>query len=227
DVRAAKWGDYILWIPLFLVFAVGMPFFYLPTTPSGRVLFLKTPAVGCQPDGSFRTDDDYSPWDVLGFFKITMRFGSLTFTQAKIIDVVWDTVIGRMGQSLMAYYCWIAFSSYVRVSMESKPVTYNTYFTTHLESSASVRSTLKMMRDFSTRKGLRSRIAMAIIILDLLFMLAWPTLASIMTGYTSEEASFVRDSAGNLITTTQINTLAYVIHDGWRVNVSGDYLVTY
>ncbi len=50
----------------------------------------------CQPDGSFSVLDDepFSYWSSSGFFQITLGFGELTFTQAKVIDLVWDIVIG-------------------------------------------------------------------------------------------------------------------------------------
>ena len=46
----------------------------------------------CQPDSTFRDDDDYSNWDLSGLFQINLRFGSLSFTQAKVVDVAWDVV---------------------------------------------------------------------------------------------------------------------------------------
>lgn len=45
---------------------------------------------GCQPDGTFGRPSDYNAWGISGFFQITLRSGSLTFTEAKIIDVIWD-----------------------------------------------------------------------------------------------------------------------------------------
>lgn len=111
--------------------------------------------------------------------------------------------------------------------MESEPVTFDTFFTTHLEEAASITSTAKMMRDFSKRRRLRSKVAMAFIIVTMLFVLAWPTLASSMTGYAPAEEAFVLDLQQNLVPMNKINTVAYVVHDGWRVNLTGDHLVAY
>jgi hypothetical protein len=48
---------------------------------------------GCQPDGTFSPFvDAYSSWSSAGIFQITMGFGELSFTEAKIIDIVWDVV---------------------------------------------------------------------------------------------------------------------------------------
>ena len=47
----------------------------------------------CLPDGTFSIyQDSYNAWSISGFFQVTMRFGDFTFTQAKVIDVVWDIV---------------------------------------------------------------------------------------------------------------------------------------
>lgn len=47
----------------------------------------------CRPDGSFSVlGNGYNPWFMTGFFQITLGFGPLSFTQAKVIDIVWDIV---------------------------------------------------------------------------------------------------------------------------------------
>jgi hypothetical protein len=47
----------------------------------------------CLPDDSFSVDPaEYRYWSKSGFFQITLGFGSLTFTQAKAVDVIWDVV---------------------------------------------------------------------------------------------------------------------------------------
>ncbi|KAH6677005.1 hypothetical protein F5X68DRAFT_235180 [Plectosphaerella plurivora] len=147
--------------------------------------------------------------------------------EAKLIDMAWDVVIGRVGQSIMAYYSWKAFSAYIKISMESSPVTFDTFFATHLEQAASFESTLKMIRDFSTRKSLRSRVAMVSIIMTMAFVLAWPTLAAAMTGYTTAETAYFSDKDQKLTSLAEIYPVAYVIHDGDRVGLFRDYLVAY
>lgn len=47
----------------------------------------------CKPDDSFTPfANDYSPWGSSGFFQITLAFGPLDFTPAKVIDICWDVV---------------------------------------------------------------------------------------------------------------------------------------
>jgi hypothetical protein len=127
----------------------------------------------------------------------------------------------------MALYSWKAFSTYIRSSMHTGPVTYGSYITVFLESEASLWSTYRITRDFATRRELRSRLAMVCIVMTMVYVLAWPTLASAMTGYTSTSGAFVLDSENNFMSFASFTPVAYVIHDGWRVNLTGDYLVPY
>ncbi|KAH7142700.1 hypothetical protein B0J13DRAFT_503038 [Dactylonectria estremocensis] len=224
DLRAAKWGRGALWFLLLLwTLTLVCVVITIPIISSLAVVDVSA----CRPDGSFSPYTGYSFWDFSGFFQITLPFGSLTFTQAKVIDIVWDLAVGRAGQSILAYYSWNAFSSYVRSSMATGPVTFDTFFTVYLEDEASLRSTAKMMRDFSTRRGLRSKLAMTFFIIAMIYVLAWPTLAGAMTGYTSANGAFVIDNQQNLISFSSFTPVAYVIHDGWRLNLTGNHLVSY
>lgn len=45
----------------------------------------------CAPDGSFSLEPT-NPWKLQWAFQITLGFGSMNFTQAKIVDVAWDIV---------------------------------------------------------------------------------------------------------------------------------------
>jgi hypothetical protein len=99
DLRNARWGDGLLWIPLYLVL---VPIYVqltlmltseIPARSSGRrYLHPEMQLPDCQPDGTFGYNSDYNIWDIAGLFQIELRYGSLSFTQAKIIDVVWDVV---------------------------------------------------------------------------------------------------------------------------------------
>jgi hypothetical protein len=47
----------------------------------------------CLPDGSFSMKPYlYNPWAISGAFEITLAFGTLSFANAKLIDVIWDVV---------------------------------------------------------------------------------------------------------------------------------------
>ncbi|RYC58451.1 hypothetical protein CHU98_g7765 [Xylaria longipes] len=180
----------------------------------------------CRPDGTFSIYNDYSPWGIAGFFQINVAFGSLTFTQAKVIDTVWDVVVGRVGQSILAFFLWQSIANYVTVSMETKPTTYAVFFILFLHDGPSFLSICRLLQNFVRYRGLRSKLSTAWILLSMIFVLAWPTLISAMSGYTPETDAYAQDIDGNLVKFTEFRLLNYVIHDGWRIGLDGDYPVT-
>lgn len=204
----------------------------------------------CQPDGSFQIDPgSFGYWSKSGFFQITLGFGVLTFTQAKAIEIIWDIVsftslfrsnisrpwnskliltqgFGRGGQALIALASWRVFASYLTVSMERTPVTFSTYRTIFMKHQSLATAIPRVARGFSVRLSLQSRTAMFFIIITMTFVLVFPTLGSAMTGYSGNVKPFVTDKSGNYVPFTSFQYLLYVIHDGWRVNETGDFAVS-
>lgn len=89
-----------------------------------------------------------------------------------------------------------------------------------------VYSTARLIRDFTTRKGLQSKWAMVFMILSSVFILLFSTLASAMTGYTANVVSQVRDYRGNAIPFENFNYLLFTIHDGDRIGLGRDFYET-
>ncbi|KAF2676643.1 hypothetical protein K458DRAFT_379709 [Lentithecium fluviatile CBS 122367] len=182
----------------------------------------------CTPDGAFRLyPRSYSYWSRSGVFQITLRYGELSFGLAKFIDVAWDIVFGRGGQAVLAVASWSVFRNYVTTSMEVAPVTYNSFRVVFLETGPTLFSIGRLMRDFSVRKGFQSKIATAFILATMIFTLAFPTLASAMTGYTAALKAYVPDHQNaNYIRFDKFEPAVYMIHDGDRINKTKDFVVT-
>ncbi|KAE9572776.1 hypothetical protein CGMCC3_g11228 [Colletotrichum fructicola] len=182
----------------------------------------------CQPDGSFNIFmNEYDWWAASGFFQITMAWGTMTFANAKFVDVAWDVVFGRGGQALLAWISWSIFSDYVTTSMEVSPVTYETFWTVFLDGSPTFWSTWYLMRDFSRSHGLRSRFAMVFMVVVAIFILLFPTLGSAMSGYQANSGAFIRGADGEMLKFSDFDMIVYIIHDGDRVNLTKDYPVTF
>jgi hypothetical protein len=49
----------------------------------------------CNPAGTFSSFDRYNPWATSGICQMTLGFGSLTFSNVKLIDVNWDVAVSR------------------------------------------------------------------------------------------------------------------------------------
>lgn len=126
----------------------------------------------------------------------------------------------------MAYMSWRTFAIYVTTSLELAPVTYTVFFTIFLKREPCIYSTFNTTRSFISRRGLRSKIAMVFMIWSMLFIMVWPTIAGAMTGYTTNRESLIFDYKGHYIPFREFQPIAYVIHDGWRVNLTGNYIVS-
>ena len=98
----AKWILFFIWLstlmyltPLLALWGTGLVTPWGPRLVTGNPLFSSSFSgeSACQPGGNFNPfPDTYTAWTSAGFFQISMAFGSLSFTEAKVVDVVWDLV---------------------------------------------------------------------------------------------------------------------------------------
>ncbi|EFQ29676.1 uncharacterized protein GLRG_04820 [Colletotrichum graminicola M1.001] len=182
----------------------------------------------CQPDGNFDVfQNAYNLWSASGFFQITLGWGRLSFADAKAIDVAWDIVFGRGGQALLASTSWRAFADYTAVSMQARPVTYQTFQTIFLQDQPGIWPTFYLARDFVRSRGLQSRVMMTIMVFVAVFILLFPTLGSAMTGYSANNDAYIIGYDGSLKPFSDFKVAAYVIHEAHRINMTGDVVLTY
>lgn len=74
---------------------------------------------------------------------------------------------------------------------------------------------------------MRSKGFMGFMTTSMAFVLGWPTFAGSMTGYTPTSRAFVKNLNSSLIQFPDFQPVAYIIHDGWRVGLTGDYAVPF
>lgn len=130
-----------------------------------------------------------------------------------------------MGQTVLIYCSWKAFSVHVRLSMEHQPITYRTFWTIFMQREVTFRSFVRMLRDFTSRRGLRSKVAMIFIIVTMIFLMAFPTLVSAMTGYTGYSEAVVKLDDGFQVPFSDFEQFYYIVHDGDRANLTTEYKV--
>lgn len=95
-----------------------------------------------------------------------------------------------------------------------------------MQDSISILGVTGVIRDFLARRRLRSIAAMVFMTVTMLFVLAWPTVASAMTGYDSNNVAFIKIRDGSLIPFSSFIPLLYIIHDGSRIEgLKDEYLV--
>jgi hypothetical protein len=110
--------------------------------------------------------------------------------------------------------------------MDTQPVTYQLFRTIFIENDASMLSTYRTTKSFIWQRRLRSNLAMIFMVATMIFILAFPTLISAMSGYDFNVASQVEDRDGNFISFSSFSRVLYVIHDGWRIDQNGSYWIT-
>ncbi|XP_014551170.1 hypothetical protein COCVIDRAFT_31238 [Bipolaris victoriae FI3] len=170
----------------------------------------------CLPDSSFRLKPDtFSMWSSTGFFQITLGGGDLSFAEAKLVDIVWDIGVGRGGQVVLAFISWREFARYLTIFFR----------TIFIENDASVLSIFRTIKSFITQRRLRSKIAMAFMTATMLFILAFLTLMSAISGYNSNVSSRVPDLSDNLVSFGNFSRVLYFIQDGSRINKSDNLWV--
>lgn len=203
----------------------------------------------CGPGGKFSPylEDEWEFWVVKDFFEITLKFGDFSFSTAKMIDVAWDIVsgfgtpfyrflqakylffkvVGRGGQTVLAWVSWHTFADFTITSLATKPSTYATFWIIFLQREISLHNIYLLIRDCAFSKPLSSRLAAAFIITTLIFILSFPTLAGSATGYTPKLAAFLTQKDGNLLPYSQVQFLAYIVRDGRRINQTDNYHVPF
>ncbi|KAF4452445.1 hypothetical protein F53441_4725 [Fusarium austroafricanum] len=184
----------------------------------------------CKQDGKFKfstevEENKFGRWAAGGFFDVTLSWGSFNFATAKLIDVAWDLVVGRGFQVIMALIAWQVYVQHLEVSLASRPATYTTIWLLRFQQESSVMATSRLARQFFLRR-LPSTTAMIFMILASSFILAFPTFAGSMTGYTPYSEAYLTASDGGLIRFSTIFPIAYIIHDGDRTTkFSKDFAV--
>ncbi|KAF5559650.1 hypothetical protein FNAPI_4634 [Fusarium napiforme] len=184
----------------------------------------------CQPDGEFWFNGVirvvmFNWLAPSAFFQITLSWGRFSFGTAKVIDVIWDLVVGRGGQTVMAFVSWRVFVQYLQLSLVTKPASYSTVWLIKIQQDNSALATWKLVSGFF-KVGLASKMAMCFMIWTALFILAFPTFVSSMTGYKPYNKAYVNSTAGNLVQFSEVPPVAYLIKDGDRVDgLSKDYPV--
>ncbi|KAK0653027.1 hypothetical protein B0T16DRAFT_110220 [Cercophora newfieldiana] len=213
-----------------------------------KLWFLSAQKTACQPNGNFSMYPyTYRWWSMADFFEITMGFKSLSFTQAKVVDIVSGMVLGRLAQALAGYVSWRVFADYLTTSMAAKPATYTTFWVVFLHREPSLAAGLRLLREFFRGGALNSKVAMAFMSWTFLFVLSIPTLANSMTGYGPVSAAFIRtpdikhdsnssDNAqpsnwlslrSSLTRFYNFRETMYLIHDGARVGLTNDFPISF
>ena len=182
----------------------------------------------CSPGGDFSLESEYDPWSMGHIFQISMGLGNLTFSEAKLIDVVWDDVVGRGGQSILAIVTFKVFTKTLTRLLEERrsSVSYG-MFEAVVFQEASMSSIWKMGSTVCRNVTCREMAAFVWMAMASIYLLSFPTLLSAMTGYTTNVAPYFNTTQGVKISWSNITMpqAAYTIADGDRIGLTSPYIV--
>ncbi|KAI0899925.1 hypothetical protein F4806DRAFT_505994 [Annulohypoxylon nitens] len=131
------------------------------------------------------------------YFNLDLTFGNFTFTQAKVIDATWDTIIGQGGRLI---HGWILYSCVIYpllvLAMEISSVTYN-YYTTLSFSRASIDTLWTLLSTIHSMKSYSIIICTVLTVYSLAYTILFPLLWSAATGYVNRAHKIYAMSEGD------------------------------
>jgi hypothetical protein len=157
------------------------------------------------------------------FFTINMGFGSYSFSTAKFIDVTWDVLVGRGGQLFLIFITYRVFAKSLLYSMERYPVSYKLFAAVAFDT-ASWSTMGRMCRDGFGR-GFGAKIRLIGMLLTSAYVIAFPTLMSAMTGYTTLWIPYIAHTNGTLVELARFDRIDYFIVDAARIGLSNNTVV--
>jgi len=97
DLRSTRWRQFAhgyliaFWFFLLLILTADLPIYLFMVSRNFFSPLQRYP--GCLPNDDFNArSNEFNIFAWSSLFQITHGFGALTFTQAKMIDVIWDVV---------------------------------------------------------------------------------------------------------------------------------------
>lgn len=179
-------------------------------------------------------------WDNRLFLSVTMGFHGLTFAQAKAIDICFDLVVGRGSQLLLALATYPILRRSILRSMEVGEFSLALLLPFFMER-LSVNSLWAMFANMRYRRtksktdehaelvGFRKakvRVDWRVVLVALVgcYVLALPTITSVMTSYQVRSAPFLPDGLGYVSTKEIENRIPdFILWNGDLVGLSENY----
>lgn len=154
-----------------------------------------------------------------GLFVIDFTFGSMPFSLAKSIDIVWDLCIGRGAQMIAWFFSYVVFTNALLRSIERHPAPYRTFTLLALEG-ATLSSMGALLADLSRYRSKRSGLLFSFMVISILYILSMPTILSAMTGYVSSSVAYVslKDSSQQIVSADDFIT-GMIVWDGEKIGL--------
>lgn len=136
------------------------------------------PGYDCQPPG-------YMSGGTWYFFSIDLWVAKMSFGQAKIVDILWNWVVGRGLQFLLALLSYKTFTSSLMRIVESDPVTYDlfvnlTFYATKVD------SVWALLKSLFGQHRKPVKLILSWLLLSTVYLAFIPCVFDIMSGYETD-----------------------------------------
>ncbi|KAG9231560.1 hypothetical protein BJ875DRAFT_498223 [Amylocarpus encephaloides] len=157
---------------------MGIALLALVTAAPWLILFVLTSTVSSD-SVSFACPSDH---DLGWVFEPSVTYGNFTLAQAKLVDASFDMVFGRGLQAIIAYVSYrVTVASLIRV-METTLVPFELVSTLAFHS-VSTYTIVSLFRGAFALEGWRPKMIMIWLFISSFFVIAFPTLADVMSTY--------------------------------------------
>jgi hypothetical protein len=179
---------------------------------------------------SFGTPENATVSGVEKLFVLDQTFGKFTFSQAKVLDVAWDIVIGR-GVQLVAWFVgYLVFSDALLRAIERHPASFQIFQRIALEG-PSLLSLYTLIKELWRAKSHRTKTLFLYIWLSTLYIISIPMFLGAMTGYDSTSIAWVSlDDSNNIVPAAALQS-SFLISGTWnetfKENACSDYPMQY
>ncbi len=133
--------------------------------------------------------------------------------------------MGRGLQGLLALIAYKVTTKSLTMSMEHQAIPMKTFEAITLQDSTLL-AFYKQSRNFFSITSWRHQLRILWIILSTLFIVAFPTLVSAMTGYAPVTDAFLKGEDGQLVPMMHYRSVIYIVHDADRVDLKSPLILT-
>lgn len=155
---------------------------------------------------------------IQGLFVVDFTFGSMPFPLAKLIDIIWDLVVGRGVQMLAWWVSYVVFTDALFRAIERHPAPYRSFTNISLEG-PSLASIGTLIADLRKHRSKRTVWLFVFMVISSLYVLSLPTLLSAMTGYVGSSVPYVSLKGSQQMVSVNDFVYSNIILDGSQLGL--------
>lgn len=161
-------------------------------------------------------------------FTILLAWGPLSFATVKIIDVLWNLIVGRIGQAILGIVTYKILVAWLVEKMSSHSIPYQLVRETALSKSCSLGALLHLIKVRRASNFWRQhKLHLFLFALCVAFVLGFPTLMGAVAGYRSLSDIYIKAPNGDLLqqlddtnNSDQILQIAFALDNGHLLGLS-------